>query len=534
MKLSDYTEDIDIKESVEYIFNCFQNVFPKTRYDERETIIGIGEEGRHLFCYFKIEADGSKSVKFKSDSEAVDVLSSKRIINKRIRDTIDLFSKNEYKSVNKRIQVVNEKIEEINIVEFDKEEKKYRERLNAVPEAYNSCDVETLFSKRIKTVFLKNDIKTIEDLRKFSVSALLNLRGFGFKSYDELLDVFSKLIKGKLPKQVSENKPNNLGCLYVKPTNKAIRKWENKTEITEYLTSIAYNEELFEHKTLGRVLCLRHKLPDFSIFSLSNDAEYIKKNYFNNQELYGKYCDKLKSFIYDMLSANLSPDRNLPMISMVLGLFDSPRTLQEAGEVYELSRERVNQIFKKSLTKRYKIFSNKTEEGLLRKVEQFNILNELSSIGIESFLLYIRLNCIKRFYQATRTLLLDGITVSENFFDVINIVAKELEGKKSRKTTKVESSKGMLYKGFTLIVDENGEILTDIDLLEKLREKRNEIAKKDKVSPFVVFHNKQLVALSTFKPSCKEMYVALAGFTSKSWNKYGYIMVDIIKEYKGS
>ena len=52
MQLIEYMAEQKVKERVEYIFSCFQKAFPNIRYDERESIIGIGEEGKQLLCYF--------------------------------------------------------------------------------------------------------------------------------------------------------------------------------------------------------------------------------------------------------------------------------------------------------------------------------------------------------------------------------------------------------------------------------------------------------------------------------------------------
>ena len=81
------------------------------------------------------------------------------------------------------------------------------------------------------------------------------------------------------------------------------------------------------------------------------------------------------------------------------------------------------------------------------------------------------------------------------------------------------------------MIGDDGEILTDIELLDKLKKARLEIANRLGVPAFWIYHNKHLVSLATFKPVSKEMYSGLSGFTERTWNDYGSIIVDVIKEH---
>ena len=81
------------------------------------------------------------------------------------------------------------------------------------------------------------------------------------------------------------------------------------------------------------------------------------------------------------------------------------------------------------------------------------------------------------------------------------------------------------------MLGDDGDVLTDIELLDKLKSARTEIANKLGVPAFWVYHNKHLVILATFKPVSKEMYSSLSGFTEKTWSEYGSVMVNIIKEH---
>ena len=86
--------------------------------------------------------------------------------------------------------------------------------------------------------------------------------------------------------------------------------------------------------------------------------------------------------------------------------------------------------------------------------------------------------------------------------------------------------------GFDLIIDENGEILTDTNLLKQLRAKRRLISKEQKCKDFFVFTNKQLVALATYKPVTEKQFISIYGLGEIKYKMYGEQMINIIKNYK--
>ena len=48
---------------------------------------------------------------------------------------------------------------------------------------------------------------------------------------------------------------------------------------------------------------------------------------------------------------------------------------------------------------------------------------------------------------------------------------------------------------------------------------------------YMIYHNKQLVLLATYKPKSKKKYISLSNFTEKTWDDYGTIMVEITKNH---
>lgn len=535
MQLIDYTAEQKVKERVEYIFGCFQKAFPNIRYDERESIIGIGEEGKQLLCYFKLSDDGQKYIKFKRRNEPLLLLGDIQEIDDCIIATIQYFQENDLtlRPQRERKTVKPQEPIEIKILLDNAEEGKvFAELLNSVSDTYDRCDIEAVGSVRLTNAFTTVGIITIQDLRKWSYTELMHIPGFGTKSYLELTNILKALAGGVVPEGSAKNK---LGFLNVKATNKMIRKWENKAETKAYLESINYDESQFAQNSLGRVLCLRKKALENREIRFSDDIVEIKAQYEAGKERFSAICSRFEKMLSDALQTVAEPERNFPMICAYLGLCCEPSTMQAVAEQYGLTRERVNQIQKKALTKSTYFFSLKKEDGVLRYIEKTNFLRELSAIGIEAFLVYLRIQKRNSLFKAFKKVMFYNVVCPEKLDELID-GAYETIANKAKQLKMVElqpKDNGKLnYQGFELMLDEQGEVMTDIELLMKLKDKRLEIANAQKVPAYMICHNKNLVTLATFQPINKEMYIALSGFTSNTWEKHGYIFVEVIREHK--
>lgn len=86
--------------------------------------------------------------------------------------------------------------------------------------------------------------------------------------------------------------------------------------------------------------------------------------------------------------------------------------------------------------------------------------------------------------------------------------------------------KTTLIDGYELVVDNDGEILTDTVLLTKLKKERARIAKESKVKPYMVFNNQQLVAIATHKPKDKEEFVSIYGLGEIKYEFYGKNIIE--------
>ena len=91
MTLVDFAKESAVKERIDFIYNSLKREFPLVRYDERDTIIGIGEEGKYLLCYFKLGNEGEKQVKFKSLKAPLLLMGDIADIENALNETIALF-----------------------------------------------------------------------------------------------------------------------------------------------------------------------------------------------------------------------------------------------------------------------------------------------------------------------------------------------------------------------------------------------------------------------------------------------------------
>lgn len=71
----------------------------------------------------------------------------------------------------------------------------------------------------------------------------------------------------------------------------------------------------------------------------------------------------------------------------------------------------------------------------------------------------------------------------------------------------------------------------DIELFEKLKKKRAEIAQKIKKPAFIIFHDRSLKEMSTNKPVTEEDFFSVSGVGEAKFEKYGQIFLKIIKEH---
>lgn len=97
---------------------------------------------------------------------------------------------------------------------------------------------------------------------------------------------------------------------------------------------------------------------------------------------------------------------------------------------------------------------------------------------------------------------------------------------------KIEYSTSFIEKdGFQVIVDSNGSMITDMELLSKLRALRMRLAKEKGLSESCIMHKSDLVMLATDKPMTKEEFLSIYGLGEKIYESYGEEFMEEIKKH---
>ena len=532
MNLSDITKDLDYsnEERIKYIFNSFQRHFQNVRYDERSSIVGIGEPEKYLLCYFRRTEDNNILVKFKSNEYTVSLMENLSDIDAYIQATVIMFKENNFPKKQKK-EKPESKDELVSAVEIDKiEETEYLSLVTSAVSKSGEILFKDVASNRLANALNNAGIRKVSDLLRWTFIAVQSIKNFGTICYNELKDLLTVLGDGVIPeKKIS----TDYKFLFYKATKSKVRKYFDKQETKIYLMSINYDENHFEKGTIGRALCLRYKMQDGVTLKFSENSEELKALYLDNKENFSPIVEKVQNILEQFINEVVLNERNKDIVLSLLGQDKKKYTLETLGNKYQITRERVRQIFKKELTRITYGFNLNSEEGVIRYNQRNEFLNNFSSCSIDAFILHLMVEKNDCLEKAFRRVFLYKIDCPEKMNDNIDSVYDSLSKRKTSKS-KNSTSKTVKYNGFELMIGDDGDILTDIDLLDKLKKARLEIANRLGVPAFWVYHNKHLVLLATFKPLSKEMYSALSGFTDKTWNDYGSIMVEIIKEHLGN
>lgn len=87
------------------------------------------------------------------------------------------------------------------------------------------------------------------------------------------------------------------------------------------------------------------------------------------------------------------------------------------------------------------------------------------------------------------------------------------------------------FEDFEIIIDKNGEVLTDKKLLCELRRIRNNEAHKKELPSYCICKNETLVLLATYKPKTKDEFLRINGIGETWYNKYANLFIDSIKKF---
>ena len=107
--------------------------------------------------------------------------------------------------------------------------------------------------------------------------------------------------------------------------------------------------------------------------------------------------------------------------------------------------------------------------------------------------------------------------------------------RKEEKTKTVNTTTTQLHHiekdGFEVICDASGNILTDMELLKKIRHWRFEKAKEIKKPAYIILSNASLVDLATRQPVTREELLSITGIGEKKLELYGDEIIKIIIEH---
>lgn len=140
---------------------------------------------------------------------------------------------------------------------------------------------------------------------------------------------------------------------------------------------------------------------------------------------------------------------------------------------------------------------------------------------------------VYRLRQILNHLLVEGcLFLTDDKYPVLELTEKSeeiLEGGTIRmKTAKEQPKKIKEKKPKKRLLAEEGEV--DYDLFEKLRGLRMELAKKDRVPPYLVFTDKTLTQICQLHPKSKEEMLMVSGVGENKFRKYGEAFLALLNE----
>ena len=97
--------------------------------------------------------------------------------------------------------------------------------------------------------------------------------------------------------------------------------------------------------------------------------------------------------------------------------------------------------------------------------------------------------------------------------------------------TVTHSERYIEQDGFMVVADDDGQILTDMTLLEDLRKLRKQIMVEENKPAYTIINNKGLVSLATYRPESREEFISLYGLGETSYDLYGERFISAIKDY---
>lgn len=110
-------------------------------------------------------------------------------------------------------------------------------------------------------------------------------------------------------------------------------------------------------------------------------------------------------------------------------------------------------------------------------------------------------------------------------------ITRPTERKKAEVHTTKKSEHFIEQDGFQVVVDDEGQYITDMTLLSVLRSLRSKIMQEENCTADTIIGNKGLVSLATYRPETKEEFISLYGLGETTYQTYGERFIKAIKDF---
>ena len=272
------------------------------------------------------------------------------------------------------------------------------------------------------------------------------------------------------------------------------KEYDDNNEIDETIEFEDYNQ-VESVKQLGKIV--NDEKPNTEVVEKSIEIKEVSQDTSKNTSTSITELDICKIIIQACKDMNRSTYYGATMLANFLK-GNKPQQLLDAGLNNEKLYGSLNKIKTKSI---FNLIEYLVEENILYKTSglypTIRVNDNTNSLNVD-------INAIK---------------------EII-----EIEKDKQHKTEKHTEENVVKHGDFEILIDEDGVILTDINLLESLRKIRKQISVKKLIAPFMVCSNKTLVQLATFKPQTREEFLQIKGIRDKWYENYAHLFVEEIKK----
>ncbi len=309
---------------------------------------------------------------------------------------------------------------------------------------------------------------------------------------------------------------------------------ENEEKNYNYFSDDKLNELAIALRKFAENMSKRDNIPFWKILRKKAIIDICKKRPTSIQDFYDKKVllgkEKVKKYGFEILNIlnNHNPQPNQQNINNKVN--------------YEISIcDTIIQACKNINNPRYYgitmlanfLKGNKPQSLIdagLNNKELYGCLNNITTQSIIDLIEYLIDENI--LYQTKG--LYPTVRVNQNITDInidCNIVHEILNHDfYNNQNSEISNIKTQKYGNYEVIVDDNGVVLTDINLLETLRQIRFDYSLKNDMPAFYICSNRILVMLATLKPKTKEEFLSIKGIKDKWYETYAQLFIEAIKE----